>query len=825
MKEKLFALFLVLFIAYPLCAQTDKTGSFTIKGQVLDSLTNESVPYVTLRIALANAPQKPIKLLACDIDGKFQTPLNTAGKYVISMQSIGKIAAEKTFTLSDKQKNLDLGKLFMQDDNQRLGEVTVTAQKPLVKAEIDKITYSLEDDPEAQTNNTLDMLRKVPMVTVDGDDKIQLKGSTNFKIYMNGKPSNLLSNNPSEVLKSMPANSVKNIEVITDPGAKYDAEGIGGIINIITTKNALQGYTGSVRANATSLGRFGGGGYLSLKAGKFGLTANYNYNRENTPWNEASSMREDLKNKDEHFLNQTGRSKSNGPFQFGNLEGSYEIDSLNLLTIGASLFRGSMKNTSEYGVEMLDARRNPVYSYNRYTESTETFGSTDLNVDYQHSTHKKDELLTASYRFSHSPNDSKDYTELTDIKNYFPKPGYPQNNINDASTSEHTGQFDYTTPTWKDQTLEAGVKYIFRQSRSNTDRSAFDNTSQSWTDITSKDSRFRHSQHVYSAYLGYAVKFAKFGVKAGVRAEGTSLKVKYELAPSMNFGTDYFDLVPNATVSYQINMAQQLRLGYNLRIQRPGIWYLNPYVNDSDPQNISYGNPNLDSEKSNNINLNYSMFAQKFSINASATYTFVNNSIERYTFIDPQNPGIFQTTYGNIGKKQTTGIFVYGNWNPVPLFRIYLNGGIDYTDLKSEMNNMANSGFSGRIYAGTQFNFPLDFRLNLNGGYFSPWIQLQGKRSPFYFTSISVNKDFLKKKLSVSLSFNNPFWKNMKMENTTSDDTFYKQDINYRTMRMLYVSVSYRFGNLKDAIKKVKRGINNDDVKASGGGSGEQQQM
>lgn len=231
---------------------------------------------------------------------------------------------------------------------------------------------------------------------------------------------------------------------------------------------------------------------------------------------------------------------------------------------------------------------------------------------------------------------------------------------------------------------------------------------------------------------------------------------------------------------------------------------MNPYVNNADPQNISYGNPNLDSEKSNNINLNYSMFAQKFSINASATYTFVNNSIERYTFIDPENPGVFQTTYGNIGKKQSTGLFVYANWNPVPLFRIYMNGGLDYTDLKSEKNDMANSGFSGRIFAGTQFNFPLDFRVNIQGGYFSPWIQLQGKGSPFYFTGISVNKDFLKKKLSVQLSFQNPFWKRMKMENTTSDDTFFRREINYRTMRMLMVSVSYRFGTLKDAIKKVK---------------------
>ena len=317
MGEKLLTLFMVLFLAFPLYAQMDKAGSFTVKGQVLDSLTNESVPYATLRIALESTPEKPIKLLACDIDGKFQTPLNNIGTYIIVMQSIGKAPAEKVFTLSDERKVMDLGVLFMQDNNLRLEEVTVTAQKPLVKAEIDRIIYCLEDDPEAQTNNTLEMLRKVPMVTVDGEDKIELKGSSNFKVYMNGKPSNLLSNNPSVVLKSMPASSVKNIEVITEPGVKYDAEGIGGIINIIMVKNTLQGYTGSVSLNTITNGRIFGSGYLSLKAGKFGLSANYNCDRDNTPWNDASSMREDLNNKEE---------QDGGPYQNGIYLRMYESE-------------------------------------------------------------------------------------------------------------------------------------------------------------------------------------------------------------------------------------------------------------------------------------------------------------------------------------------------------------------------------------------------------------------------------------------------------------------------------------------------------------------
>ena len=841
MKEKLLYLMLILFVSASVFAQTGGgSAAFTIKGQVVDSLSNESVPYATLRIALASAPQNPVKLLACDDDGKFTATMNKPGKYVMTMESLGKVPAKKTFTLSESKKVVNFGKLFMHDDTQQLKEVTVTAQKPLVKVEVDKLTYSLEDDPEAKTSNALEMFRKVPMVTVDGEDKIQLKGSSNYKIYMNGKPSNLLSgDNASDVLKSMPASSIKNIEVITDPGSKYDAEGVGGIINIITTKNALQGYTGTIRANASTLGSFGGGGYVSMKAGKFGITANYGYNYRNSPWNDTYSMRDEEEAKyqqgDETFtrpsslLNEHGRSKNKGPFQYGYLEGSYEIDTLNLLSVGVNLFRGKSTNLSELiadkvnRTDLTNGEPTTMYSYKRYSDSKGTFGSTDVNVDFQHSTSKKDELLTLSYRFSQSPNDNEGHSRLEDLEGVYSQAyRYPNWNINDASTTEHTAQVDYTTPLFKDQTLEAGVKYINRQSKSNTLEQVKDSLNV-WQDISQRNSDFRHTQHIYSAYLGYMVKFNKFGAKAGVRAEGTSLNAEFAKAPEENFKTNYFDVVPNATLTYQLDMSSQLRLGYNMRIQRPGIWYLNPYVNNADPQNISFGNPNLDSEKSNNINLNYSMFAQKFSINASATYTFVNNSIEQYTFIDPKNPGIFQTTYGNIGKKQSTGLFVYANWNPVPLFRIYMNGGVDYTDLKSDMNDMANSGFSGRIFAGTQFNFPMDFRLNLHGGYFSPWIQLQGKRSPFYFTGISVNKDFLKKKLSVQLSFQNPFWKRMKMENTSSDDTFFRRETNYRTMRMLQVSVSYRFGTLKDAIKKVKRGINNDDVKSGGSGGGEQQ--
>lgn len=800
--------------AFSAVAQTGAKGNFVIKGQVVDSLTNETVPYATLSIALQNNPQKSLLLLACDIDGNFEASLKSAGKYILSMQSIGKKPAQKKFTLSAGKNTLNLGKLYMIDDNQRLDEVTVVAQKPLVKVEIDKLTYSLQDDPESQTNNTLDMLRKVPMITVDGNDEIQLQGSTNFKIYVNGKPSNMLSNNPSDVLKSMPASSVKDIEVITDPGAKYDAEGVGGIINIITTKNLFQGYTGTVRASASTLGRFGGGAYVSAKYGKFGITADYNYNYNNSPWNESYSIREDYgtDSRAGSVLNQSGRSKNQGPFQFGYLEGSYEIDSLNLITVGANLFRGDNTSKTEYAVEMLGRNGSellPSYSYNRNSRSNSVFGSTDINVDYQHSTHKKGELLTLSYRFNQSPNNSESYTELLDVVDYPLMSDYPQWTINDAATNEHTFQFDYTTPTWKNHTLEAGVKYIYRGSDSETDRRYYRDSIQDWESVYDANSDFRHNQHIYSAYLGYAMKFGKLGTKFGVRGEGTSLNVKYAYDPSMNFKTNYFDVVPNLTLSYQITQAQQVRVGYNMRIRRPGIRYLNPYINDTDPLNISYGNPNLDSEKSHNIRLNYSIFTQKFNMNFSGNYRFVNNSIEQYTWVNDQ--GISETTYGNIGRTRSVGAFLYASYSPIAMLRIFTNAGMNYEKLQSTEGNLANDGFSGRVFAGAQLTLPKDFRIDLNGGYFSPRINLQGKSSAMYFTGISLNKSFFDKKLTVSLSCNNPFWKTIKMESNTADDTFNMKTVSYNHARDFRLSVSYRFGSLKDVIKKVKRGISNDD--------------
>ena len=252
MRTKWTVLLWMLMISGLLAAQNTANTSFQVKGILLDSLTQEGEPYATIKIVKKEAPAKALKMLVTDMKGQFQEKVPGTGNFVMTITSVGRTPIVKDFSVKAGEKLVDFGTLYIVDASNELGQVEIVAQKPLVKADIDKIEYNVQDDPDAQSNSVLEMLRKVPLVTVDGEDNIQVNGSSSFKVYVNGKPNNMMSNNPTEVLKSMPANSIKHIEVITNPGPKYDAEGVGGILNIVTVGSGLEGYTATFSANVSN---------------------------------------------------------------------------------------------------------------------------------------------------------------------------------------------------------------------------------------------------------------------------------------------------------------------------------------------------------------------------------------------------------------------------------------------------------------------------------------------------------------------------------------------------------------------------------------------
>lgn len=817
--KKLLILLFILLSSFSGFSQTQVKPMILVQGIVSDSLTAETIPYATLKISKQSNPEKIDKVVPTDENGKFRFTMNQAGEYLLTIEFIGKESFTKPFVLT-VEKVLDLGNILMKDNSKMLNEVVVSAQKPLIKVDLDKITYSLEDDPESKTNNALDMMKKVPMITVDGEDNIQLKGSSAYKIYINGKPSSMLASNPKDVLKSMPASTIKDIEVITDPGAKYDAEGVAGIINIITQKNtAMGGYTATINSWVNSQGGYSVGGYLTAKKGKFGFTGNYNYYEYRNPESESSLRREnfrDLKNK---YLIQNGTNKNKGSGQYGNGELSYEIDSLNLLNVSFGRYAGDGEQKSFTNSRIEDASSALIQEYDQSTKGTYKYGSTELKADYQMTSKAvKDRLFTVSYRLALEPDD---WGSENEIKGVLGVPGSRNNQYSDGDQKEHTMQIDYATPFAKIHNLEAGLKYIIRLNESNS-RYQFLNESGNWVDKPSLNDEFKHRQDIYSIYGSYGVKLKKFGIKAGMRYEGTSMDIKYPLgegAEEKGFDANLSNWVPSVTLSYQLSQSQSLRLGYNMRISRPGIWQLNPFENRTDSLNSSVGNPNLKPLESHTINLNYNFFNPKFNMNASLSYSFVDNSIERITELDGM---VSRTTYDNIGKSKRLGLYTYFSWTPMSKIRITGNFSGTYMDVKSNSNlldyNLSNSGFMANGYSNVQYTLPKDYRVNAYVGGSTPYLNIQGKGSSYNYYGLSLSKGFLSDKLNVNVSASNFFSNEQKYKNVINNPTFRTESFNTFNRSFVSLRVSYRFGEMKAQIKKAVRGITNDD--SMGGGQG-----
>lgn len=251
----------------------------TISGVLLDSLTHEGEPYATIRVYKGKKSETPVAMSVTAEDGKFSQKVTGQGSYIVSFTSMGRKEIVRRVQLTEAGGIIDLGNLLVQDDTKQLKGVEVVAQKPLVKMETDKMTYDVQSDNDVKTNTVLDMLRKVPMVTVDGQDNITVNGQGSFKVYVDGKPNVMFSSNPSQIFKAMPASAVKSIEVVTNPGAKYDAEGVGGVLNIVMNnadgkaKTKLNGYNGSIAATISNKG-YRGSTFLSGQQGKLTYSAN-----------------------------------------------------------------------------------------------------------------------------------------------------------------------------------------------------------------------------------------------------------------------------------------------------------------------------------------------------------------------------------------------------------------------------------------------------------------------------------------------------------------------------------------------------------------------
>lgn len=800
--------FRAIFVMMMLMISAVMTAQTTVKGVLTDENLGEAEPFATVRVFKHGKTDKPVAMFLTKEDGSFSQQVKGKGRYDIVFSSVGKEDLKQTIILNN-QGTLDLGTLLIKENATMLKGVEIVAQKPLVKMDVDKMSYNVAEDEDAKSNTVLDMLRKVPMVTVDGQDNITVNGSSSFKVYVDGMPNVMFNSNPSMVFKSMPATAVKSIEVVTNPGAKYDAEGAGGVLNIIMNKQnpqaaqSMNGYNGTVRASGGNKS-ISGGAFISGQQGKLSYSANV-MTTYSKPGTTDTEMEITQNNPNGTSQLMTSSNKVTIPFTMGNLTLGYQIDSVSALNVTASINSLNIKSNGNSTTTMGGGSYGKGFSYGSSTDMRNSRTSFSGSIDYQRFFNKEHtQSLALTYQLNYSPSTVKSdnifntTSSIIDLTNRYSE--------NKEKTTDHTFQIDYTMPIATGQTLSFGTKLQLRNATSDAKyykKGVYDPTS-------SMDYEYKNS--ILAGYGEYAGNFGKIGTKAGLRYEQTWQNVEYHLGNGDDFKKNYGSLVPSASLQYTIGQGSNLGLTYNMRISRPGITYLNPYVDKTNPTTRTYGNTDLDVEKNHNLALVYNMFTPKLMLNLNLHHNFTDNAIEQYSFYDAQN--LLNTTYGNIVRRHQTGLNGYVNWLAAKNTRLFLNGTLNYTDLRSNTLSQSNSGWSANAMIGLQQTLPADFKLSVYAMTSTKNYTLQGWSGGFNLITANISKSLLKDKLNLSLMGMMGLNKggNINIESHSQGKDFTSHTLTKVPLYGFTFTVSYTFGNSKRQAQQHTSRIQNDYI-------------
>jgi outer membrane receptor protein involved in Fe transport len=726
-------------------------GNSKISGIVLDSVANKGVEFAS--IALFNvADNKAIDGTTADETGKFSITKVAPGSYKLLISFIG----FKDRTISnikiEKGKDVALGNIQLASSAQDLQEVTITGEKSLVEEKVDRLVYNAEKDITSKGGDAADLLRKVPMLSVDLDGNVSLRGSSNIKVLINNKPSTIIAANVADALKQIPADMIKSVEVITSPSAKYDAEGSGGIINIITKKNNLQGLTlnidSGVGNRGTNLGLNG-----SYRKGKMGFTlggfGRAFYNKAESTLNQTT-----FSGGNSYLTNQSSTAKDRGLFGQYSLGWDYDLGKNQALSAG--LRYGTRNFIQKQNLTINQFENNTLDATSlRKVDRKDLSGTVDFNIDYIR-TFKPQQEWSISTLYSRT---GLTNNFNTDMLNESGAVSGKLKNENKNYNSEFTLQTDYQTPIGKNQLVEFGAKGIFRTVNSDYKYLSAGESGEFSLSPNNPSGTLNYNQNVAAGYVSYTLTTKnKYTFKAGTRYEYTGITADLGDAGKVSI-PNYGNLVPSINVSKSLSGSTTLKAAYNRRIQRPGIQQLNPNVNLANPQSITTGNPALSPELTDNFELALSTNVKKTYLNVSAFVRQTNNSITQVRMAVDTLQGAIVTTYENIGKQQAYGMNVFANvyltskWTvngSLDILHSYLEG--QTTSLEGTSIPVSNSGFNygGRLMS--QISLRQGWGLQAFGFYRGKEIQLQGTRTGFYMYSLGFKKDFANKKGSVGFA-------------------------------------------------------------------------
>ena len=790
-----------------------------LTGTVVDGATGQPIAYAS--VAVLSAAGLPVSGGVCGSDGQFVLAGLAPGIYAVRVSFLGYQELARPGVVVPAGGTVALGTVPLLAAAQKLGEVVVTAQQPLIEEKVDRTVYNAENDQTTRGGDATDVLRRVPLLSVDLEGNVSLRGSQSIRVLIDNKPSAIMANSVADGLRQLPADQIKRVEVITSPSAKYDAEGAGGIINIVTKGNALRGGqlsfdgSGGTRSGTLNLNgsyRTGKMGFALGGFGRAGYNTPGNFTNDQLTTNPTTGA--------QTRTTQAADTRQNQLFGRYPLGWDYDLNKQN--SLAASLTYGT-RNATGYqdalatSTQRLAASGPPATSL-RNVKTTDDSGTVDASLTYTHAYAVAQRELSVLALFSRNDRAYKftnDIYAATDAAG----PGTAGND-NASANQELTAQLDYQTPTAQNQLLELGVKDIRRTVRS--DYSYYGQLASSQA-----NNSFAYLQNVAAGYVAYTLGLPHgFTLKPGVRYEYTAITADVgrgllEAIPA------YGVLVPSLNVLRKLPNGNVVKLAYNRRLQRPSLQFLNPNLQAANPLLQTIGNPLLRPEYTNNYELSYSTLLRQTNLNFSAFMRNTSGSIQsvRTPLAVADYPGAVLITYQNVGQENAYGGSVFASLDVGSKFS--LSGGVDayYAVLRNNVPDARyaarNAGFvvGGRLYG--SYALPRGWGLQAFGFYRGQQVQLQGSQSSFALYSMSLKHDFAAKKGSLGFGAENFFSPSNTVRSDIAGPLLTQQSVTVQRITSYKVYLSYRIGKLT-ADPRPHKSVKNDDLKTDENGGGSQ---
>lgn len=790
LSRKLLILFLMLMHVLTVTAiaqnRSEKRRGGVILGFVFDKKTSKPIEFATIMIHSEN-DNKVLTGGVTDDNGKYSVEGLPPGSYYAKISYIGLEAHQSSVFKVAGETKIDLGKVFLNTKEIGMKDVIVSADRVAISYQIDKKVINVGENFASLSGTAVDVLENVPSVTVDIDGNVSLRGSGNFTVLIDGRPTIMDGNT---ALQQIPATSIENIEIITNPSAKYDPEGTAGILNIVLKKDSIKGISGIAGLNGGLKDKYGAEFLGNYKTNGTQLNVGVNYNKRNMTSNETSNNWTNDGSVYSYYNSDGSSFRNNEHFS---LRGSVALNfgEDKILTFGGRYSnRNSADNSTSNYSEWTSA--DPLKKYfTSKNNSADDGGEYQLSASYNHPFNKNGHELSIDLDF--------DLEDRNDVVTNNLMNGF--NIVDGKKTSESgpgnelTSKIDYQLPLSEDSKFEAGYQGELELSNEITDLEIYNTNTKKyeWNALFSNDIKYYTNQ--FALYSIYSNKFGELGFKLGVRGEYTGREVKIE-AKNQNFSLDQWDFFPTAHFSYDFGSGNQIMSSYTRRINRPHGWEFEPFLTWVDAYNVRMGNPSILPEYIDSYELGFQKVIGNSLFSLDSYYRVTNNKVDRIRSYYAEN--VTLQTPQNIGKDYALGMELFFNFDPIEKWNINLMGNLYNYKIEGRLNGIdfSRNSFNWSARFNNTIKISSATMIQLNAMYNSPTVSSQGNRKGYFSTNLAIKQNFFDRMITATLQIRDLFSASTQ-ESTNESFDFYNYRYSQRESPMVMLNVRFNINNYK----------------------------